>query len=144
MEDILHIYAMPYNPEIPVICMDEKPYQLIGETREPLAARPGDIEKLDAEYERRGTCSIFVFTETLAGWRHVSVREHRTKLDWAEEIRYLLTEIYPDREKVILVMDNLNTHAKASLYQAFPAAEAAALANRLRSITPQNMEAGWI
>lgn len=131
MEDILHIYAMPYNPEIPVVCMDEKPYQLIGETREPLAARPGDIEKLDAEYERRGTCSIFVLTETLAGWRHVSVREHRTKLDWAEEIRRLLTEIYPDKEKVILVMDNLNTHTKASLYQAFPATEAATLANRL-------------
>lgn len=131
MEDVLHVYSMPYNPDAPVVCMDEKPYQLVGEAREPLAARPGDIEKLDAEYERHGTCSIFVFTETLAGWRHASVRERRTKLDWAEEIRRLLTEIYPDKEKIILVMDNLNTHAKSSLYQAFPAAEAAALANRL-------------
>ena len=131
MEDILHIYSMPYNPEIPVVCMDGKPYQLTGEVRNPLPARPGDIEKLDAEYGRRGTCSIFVFTETLAGWRHASVRERRTKLDWAEEIRCLLTEIYPAKEKIILVMDNLNTHSKSSLYQAFPAAEAAALANRL-------------
>lgn len=131
MEDILHIYSLPYDPEVPVICMDEKPYQLIGEAREPLTARPGDIKKLDAEYERCGTCSIFVFTEALAGWRHVSVRERRTRLDWAMEVRYILTGVYPDKEKIILVMDNLNTHTKASLYQAFPAAEAAALANRL-------------
>lgn len=131
MEDVLHVYSMPYNPDTPVVCMDEKPYQLVGEAREPLAARPGDIEKPDAEYERHGTCSIFLFTETLAGWRHASVRERRTKPDRTEEIRRLLTEIYPDKEKIILVMDNLNTHAKSSLYQAFPAAEAAALANRL-------------
>lgn len=131
MEDILHIYSLPYDPEVPVICMDEKPYQLIGEAREPLTARPGDIKKLDAEYKRCGTCSIFVFTEALAGWRHVSVRERRTRLDWAMEVRYILTGVYPDKEKIILVMDNLNTHTKASLYQAFPAAEAAALANRL-------------
>lgn len=131
MEDILHIYSLPYDPEVPVICMDEKPYQLIGEAREPLAARPGDIKKIDAEYERCGACSIFVFTEALAGWRHVSVRERRTRLDWAMEVRYILTEAYPDTEKIILVMDDLNTHTKASLYQAFPAAEAAALANRL-------------
>jgi hypothetical protein len=131
MEDILHIYSLPYDSEVPVICMDEKPYQLIGGAREPLAARPGDIQKLDAEYERCGTCSIFVFTEALAGWRHVSVRERRTRLDWAMEVRYILTEVYPDKEKIILVMDNLNTHTKASLYRAFPAAEAAALANRL-------------
>lgn len=131
MEDILHIYSLPYDPEVPVICMDEKPYQLIGEAREPLTARPGDIKKLDAEYERCGTCSIFVFTEALAGWRHVNVRERRTRLDWAMEVRYILTGVYPDKEKIIFVMDNLNTHTKASLYQAFPAAEAAALANRL-------------
>ena len=108
MEDILHIYSLPYDPEVPVICMDEKPYQLIGEAREPLTARPGDIKKIDAEYERCGTCSIFVSTEALAGWRHVSVRERRTRLDWAMEIRYILTEIYPDKEKMILVMDDLN------------------------------------
>ena len=111
--------------------MDEKPYQLLGEAREPMGARPGDIKKLDSEYVRCGTSSIFVFTEPLANYRHVSVRKQRTKKDWAEEIRYLLTEIYPNHEKIILVMDNLNTHCKASLYQNFPAGEAAALANRL-------------
>ncbi len=111
--------------------------------REPLAARPGDIGKPDAEYERRGTCSIFVFAEALAGWRHASVRERRTKLDWAEEIRCLLTEIYPDKRKIILVMDNLNTHAKSSLYQAFPAAKAAALANR-REIHYTPKHGSWL
>lgn len=131
MEDILHVYSLPYNPEVPVVCMDEKPYQLLGETREPLQTRPGDIKKTDSEYVRCGTCSIFVFTEPLADYRHVSVREHRTKKDWAEEIKHLLTEVYPDKEKVILVMDNLNTHTKAALYENFPAKEAAALANRL-------------
>lgn len=110
--------------------MDEKPYQLIGEAREPLAARPGD-KKMDTEYKRCGTCSIFVFTEVLAGWHHVSVWEHQTRLDWATGGRYILTEVYPDKKKIILVMDNLNTHTKASLYQAFPDAEATALANCL-------------
>lgn len=131
MEDILHIYSLPYNKNLPVVCMDEKPYQLLGEAREPLEIKPGDVKKLDSEYIRCGTCSIFVFTETLADYRHVSVRRQRTRQDWAEEIRYLLTEIYPEHEKIILVMDNLNTHTKASLYQSFPAQEAAALANRL-------------
>jgi hypothetical protein len=131
MEDILNIYQLPYNPDLPVICMDEKPYQLLGEKVEPLPVRPGDIKKTDSEYVRNGTSSIFVFTEVLAGFRHVSVREHRTRQDWAEEIRYLLTEIYPNHERIILVMDNLNTHGKASLYQTFTAAEAFELSNRL-------------
>lgn len=111
--------------------MDEKPYQLLGEKAEPLKARPGDIKKLDAEYVRNGTSSIFVFTEVLAGLRHVSVREHRTRQDWAEEIKYLLTEIYPNHERIILVMDNLNTYGKASLYQTFTAAEAFELSKQL-------------
>ena len=131
MEDVLHIYSLPFHPEVPVVCMDEKPYQLLGEAREPLSIRPGAKEKIDFEYTREGTCSIFVFTETLANFRHVSVRERRTKKDWAEEVKYLLTELYPDKEKVILVMDNLNTHTKASLYQSFPAEEAFELAKRL-------------
>lgn len=131
MEDILHLYSLPYNKDIPLVCMDEKPYQLLDEARESLEARSGDIKKLDSEYIRCGTCSIFVFTEPLANYRHVSVRKQRTQKDWAEEIRYLLTEIYPKHEKIILVMDNLNTHNKASLYKNFPAEEAAALANRL-------------
>lgn len=107
MEDIFHIYSFPYNKDLPVVCMDEKPYQLLEETRKPLEARPGDTKKLDSEYVRCGTCSIFVFTEPLADYRYVSDRQHRTKRDWVEEIRYLLTGIYPEHEKIILVLDNL-------------------------------------
>lgn len=131
MEDILDIYEMPYNPAVPVVCMDEKPYQLLGETREPLPMRPGDTQKIDSEYVRNGTSSIFVFVEPLGGVRHVSVRKHRTALDWAEEIRYLVDVSYPDRDKIILVMDNLNTHALSSLYKAFPAPEARRIAKKL-------------
>ena len=131
MEDILDVYEMPYNPEIPVVCMDEKPYQLLDESREPLPLRPGDIQKTDSEYIRKGTSSIFVFTEVLAGWRHVSAREHRTAVDWADEICYLLEECYPDKEKIILIMDNLNTHSVSSLYKRYTPEKARALAKRL-------------
>ena len=111
--------------------MDEKPYQLLGEARGALPMRPGDLQKIDSEYKRNGTASIFVFIEPLGGIRHVSVREHRTAKDWAEEIRYLTDVTYPDKEKIILVMDNLNTHAITSLYKAFPAAEARRIARKL-------------
>ena len=131
MEDILDIYEMPYNSAVPVVCMDEKPYQLLGETRESLPMRPGDTQKVDSEYIRNGTCSIFVFVEPLGGVRHVSVRAHRTAIDWAEEIKYLVDVSYPDRNKIILVMDNLNTHALSSLYKAFPASEARRIAKKL-------------
>ena len=131
MEDILDIYEMPYNSAVPVVCMDEKPYQLLGEVREPLPIRPGDTQKVDSEYIRNGTCSIFAFAEPLGGIRQVSVREHRTAVDWAEEIRYLVDRSYPDRDKIILVMDNLNTHAISSLYKAFPAPEARRIAKKL-------------
>ncbi len=131
MEDILDIYEMPYNHAVPVVCMDEKPYQLLGESREPLAMRPGDTQKIDSEYVRNGTCSIFVFVEPLGGVRHVSVRKRRTAVDWAEEIRYLTDVSYPDRDKIILVMDNLNTHVLSSLYKTFPAPEARRIAKKL-------------
>lgn len=131
MEDILDIYETPYNSLVPVICMDEKPYQLLDEARNLLPIRPGDTMKTDSEYIRKGTSSIFVFTEVLAGWRHVSAREHRTSLDWAEEVCYLLEECYPDKEKIILVMDNLNTHAISSLYKKYPPEKARSLAKRL-------------
>lgn len=131
MEDILDIYEMPYDPTHPVICMDEKPYQLLDEARVPFPMRVGDTQKLDSEYIRKGTCSIFVFTEPFAGYRYVHVREHRTALDWAEEIEYLLTKCYPDKEKIILVMDNLNVHAVSSLYKKFSASQARAYAKRL-------------
>jgi hypothetical protein len=131
MEDVLEVYSRPYDPLKPVICMDEKPYQLLGHIREPLPARPGSTEKVDNEYKRNGTCSIFIFTEPLAGWRDANARLQRTKLDWAHKVQWLLEEEYPEAEKVILVMDNLNTHNKSSLYEAFPPAEAFRLAQRL-------------
>ncbi len=117
MEDILDTYELPYNPMRPVVCMDEKPYQLLGETRDPLPVRPCNDRKVDSEYTRNGTCSIFAFIEPLAGKHHVSVREHRTAVDWAEEIKYLADIMYPDAEKIVLVMD--------------PAAEARRIIKRL-------------
>lgn len=106
--------------------------------------RPGDTQKTDSEYVRKGLCSIFVFVEPLGGVRRVSVREHRTAVDWAEEIRYLVDVSYPDRDKIILVMDNLNTHALSSLYKTFPAPEARRIAKSWKSIALPNMGAGWI
>ena len=114
-----------------VVCMDEKPYQLLGEARDPLPMRPGDNQKIDSEYKRNGTCSIFAFVEPLGGNHHVSVHEHRTALDWANEIKYLSDVMYPKAEKIILVMDNLNTHKAASLYKAFPPEEARKIIKRL-------------
>ena len=131
MEDILDVYEMPYDPTIPVVCMDEKPYQLLGEVRDSWTMRPGDDKKVDSEYSRNGTCSIFAFIEPLGGMHHVSVREHRTAKDWAEEIKHLSDVMYPNVEKIILVMDNLNTHAPSSLYKAFTPAEARRIAKRL-------------
>jgi len=131
MEDILDVYERPYDPDIPVVCMDEKPYQLLGEPRNPLPMRPGDDQKIDSEYVRNGTCSIFAFIEPLGGKHHASVREHRTATDWAEEIKYLSDFMYPDAEKIVLVMDNLNTHKAASLYKKYPAAEARRIIKRL-------------
>lgn len=139
MEDVLDVYEIPYNSQRPVVCMDEKPYQLLGEAREELPMRRGSDRKLDSEYVRNGTCSIFVFTQPLGGIRHVSVHEQRTSLDWADEIKYLVDVSYPDAEKIVLVMDNLNTHKPASLYKAFPAAEARRIARRLEiHFTPKH------
>ena len=131
MEDILDVYEMPYDSEYPVICMDEKPYQLLGDSRKPLPMRPGDDLTIDYEYVREGTCSIFAFTEPLKGERHVSVREQRTAIDWAKEIQCLVDEHYPDARKIILVADNLNTHTIASLYKAFPPETARRIARKL-------------
>jgi len=131
MEDILDVYELPYNPLCPVVCMDEKPYQLLGDVRESWAMRPGDTEKVDFEYTRNGTCSIFAFIEPLGGRHHTSVRERRTAKDWAEEIRYLVDEMYPEAEKIILIMDNLNTHKAASLYKEYPPEEARRIIKKL-------------
>jgi hypothetical protein len=131
MEDVLEVYARPYNENSPVVCMDEKPYQLLRDVREPLPLKPGHTEKVDNEYRRNGTCSIFVFTEPLAGWRHVEALPQRTKKDWAHKIQWLLDTRYPSAEKVVLVMDNLNTHAISSLYESFSPAQAFRLAQKL-------------
>lgn len=131
MEDVLDTYERPFDPSCPVVCMDEKPYQLLGEAREPLPMRPGKRKKLDYEYVREGTASIFLFSEPLAGGRHTSVRERRTAIDWANEIRYLCDILYPDAGKICLVLDNLNTHQISSLYKAFPPEEARRIARRL-------------
>jgi len=131
MEDVLAVYSQPYDPAKPVICMDEKPFQLLGEVREPLPKKPGKVEKIDNEYKREGTCSIFIFTEPLAGWRYAEAFEHRTKKDWAHRVKWVLDNQYPDAEKVVLVMDNLNTHVISSFYEAFPPEEAFRLVQRL-------------
>lgn len=131
MEDVLDVYELPYDPQRPVVCMDEKPYQLLGDAREALPMRPGDIQKVDSEYVRNGTCSIFAFVEPLGGRHHTSVHEHRTAFDWAEEIRYLVDIMYPDAEKIILVMDNFNTHKPASLYKKYPPEEARRIIRKL-------------
>lgn len=131
MEDVLEIYHRPYDPELPVICMDEQPVQLVKETRVPLPARPGQPTAIDYEYERNGTANLFLFTEPLAGWRKAVVTERRTAVDWAMAIQHLLDEDYRDCPRVILVCDQLNIHKLASLYAAFPPATARRLVERL-------------
>jgi hypothetical protein len=131
MEDVLEIYRRPYDPTVPVVCMDEQPTQLIKETRRKIAVGPGKAERVDYEYERHGTAVNFMFTEPLGRWRKVNVRERKTSVDWAQEIKALLDEEYPQAEKVILVCDNLNTHKVASLYETFDPKQARQLAERL-------------
>ncbi len=131
MEDVLEVYKRPFDPQQPVVCMDEQPTQLIKETREALAAKPGRRKRVDYEYERNGTAVNFLFTESLAGWRKVEVRQRKTAIDWASEIQQLLDVDYPEAKKVVLICDNLNTHKPASLYKAFPPSEARRLWERL-------------
>jgi transposase len=131
MEDVLAVYARPYDPRFPQVCMDETSKQLVGETRTPLPAAPGQPARVDYEYERHGVRNLFLFVEPLRGWRHVSVTERRTKRDWALAIRDLVDRHYPDAERIVLVLDNLNTHVGAAPYETFPPAEARRLLDRL-------------
>lgn len=131
MEDVLEVYALPYDKRIPMICMDEQPFQLLDDARDPIPMKPGSPQKEDYEYVRNGTCSIFIFTEPLAGWRHVHATARRTKKDWALQIQELLEVHYPHAKRIRLVMDNLNTHAISSLYETFPPEVALRLAKRL-------------
>lgn len=132
MEDVLAVYAREYDENHPVVCMDEKPLQLLDERYAPIPMSKGNhILKYDCEYEKKGTCSIFMFTEPLAGWRHTLALPQRTKKDWANQVKWLLDKRYPKEEKVILVMDNLNTHGIHSFYDTFHPEEAFRLAQRL-------------
>ena len=131
MEDVLDLYAEPYDPARPVVGLDERPLQLVAETRTPLPAAPGRKQRYDYEYERRGVGNLFTTVEPRAGWRHVAVTERRTAADFAHQLRWLVDEAYPDAEVVRVVLDNLNTHTTASLYAAFPAPEARRLARKL-------------
>jgi len=132
MEDVLEVYKRCYDEDYPVVCMDEKPFQLLGERYQPIPMNNKNrIAKYDCEYDRKGTCSIFMFTEPLGGWRHTLALPQRTRKDWAMRVKWLLDEQYPDAKKVVLVMDNLNIHQKASLYKFLPPDEAFRLAQRL-------------
>jgi len=130
MEDVLEVYHRPYDPARPQVCLDEASKQLVGETVQPLPPEPGQPERFDDEYVRHGTANLFMRSEPLAGWRHVMVTDRRTAKDFAEVLRWLAEDVYPAAEKVVLVMDNLNTHKLASLYEAFPPEQARRLAER--------------
>jgi hypothetical protein len=131
MEDVLEVYHRPYDAACPVVCLDETSKQLIGETRTPIPAASGRAERTDYEYERKGTANLFMLFEPLGGWRHVKVTDHRTKIDFAEVVRELVDVYYPKADKIVLVMDNLNTHKISSLYEAFVPSEARRLIERL-------------
>ena len=143
MEDLLELYQLPYDPRFPVVGMDEMPKQLIAETRIPLLVCEGHPMLYDYEYERKGVCNLFLFVEPLRGWRKVFVRDRRTKVDWAECVRVVLDQIYPQAIRVRLVQDNLNTHTLGSLYEAFAPEEARRLARRLE-IHPTPVHGSWL
>ncbi len=139
MEDILELYQRPYDPNKPLICMDETSKQLVKETRWPIDATPGQPARYDYEYERNGVCNIFMFYEPFGGKRYVAITDRRTKRDWAIQIKELLDVRYPTEEKIVLVMDNLNTHNGSSLYETFSPEEARRLLNRLEiHFTPKH------
>jgi len=131
MEEVLDVYQQPDDPDRPLVCMDEASKQLVGETRPPLPARPGDVAHEDYEYVRNGVANLFMFYAPLAGWRHVQVTEHRTRLDWAHAMRDLVDVYFPAASTIRLVCDNLNTHTAGSLYEAFPPEEARRILDRL-------------
>jgi len=131
MEDVLDLYAQPYDSRFPVVCFDESPYQLVGEVYPPSPAQPGITRRYDYPYQRNGTCNLFVFFEPRNGWRHVEVTDRRTKQDFAHCMQLLVDGFYPEAEVIRVVVDNLNTHTPAALYETFPPAEAHRLLQRL-------------
>lgn len=124
MEDVLALYALPYDARYPTVCLDEKPVVLHAEVRAGLPPAPGHVERRDYEYKRHGTANLFVMVEPLAGWRHVAVTQRRTKRDYAEVLRYLVEERYPEADYICVVQDNLNTHTAGALYETFPPPQA--------------------
>lgn len=139
MEDVLELYAEPYKPWQPVICFDERPCQLLADTRDPLPMRPGQPQRYDYEYERRGHCNLFIFCQPLAGWRHVKATQQRCKVDFAECMRELVDVHFPQAEVIRVVLDNLNTHTPAALYDAFSPAEARRILRKLQfHFTPKH------
>jgi len=143
MEDVLDIYARPYHESIPVLCMDEQPVQLLKEIRTPFSATQKHAKRVDYEYERAGTACLFMFTEPLSGWRKISARPQRTKVDWALEMEELLSTSYATAEKVILVCDNLNIHTRGAFYEAFPAEKARDMVKRIE-FHPTPKHGSWL
>jgi transposase len=131
MEDVLEVYRRPYDPQRPLVCMDETSKQLLRDTRESLPTKPGRVKRIDYEYEREGVVNLFLFCEPLAGKRWVDVTDHRTKADWAQQIKELVDRRYPLAERIVLVMDNLNVHTPGALYEVYAPEEARRLAERL-------------
>lgn len=131
MEDILDLYAEPYDPRRPVVCLDERPYQLRKDQRDPLPVKPGQPRREDFEYEREGTCNLFLTFQPLTGWRHVEVTERRTGADFAHQMKWLVDEVFPEADVIRVVLDNLNIHTPAALYQTFPPEEARRLVRKL-------------
>ena len=143
MEDVLECYEKDYNPKEPVVCFDETSKQLIAETRIPLAMKPGQARRYDYEYERRGTRNLFLFFEPLANWRTLVVTQRRTKQDFAQQMKRLVDELYPDADCIHLVLDNLNTHTPAALYETFSPDEAQRIRRKIRfHHTPKH--ASWL
>ena len=139
MEDVLDLYAEPYDPQRPVVCFDERPVQLVAETRTPIPPAPGRPQRYDYEYQRRGTANLFTVLEPHAGWRHVEATDRRTAVDFAHQMRALVDLDFPEATTIRVVLDNLNTHTAASLYTAFPPAEARRIAKKLQfHFTPRH------
>jgi hypothetical protein len=142
MEDVLEVYTRPYDPRRPQVCLDETSVQLISEKRIPVPMAPGRLARFDYEYERNGVCALFMLNEPLRGWREVVVADQRTAIDFAHVVKHLVDVHYPTAERVVLVMDNLNTHTPGSLYEAFTPSEARRLADKLEiHFTPKH--ASW-
>lgn len=131
MKDVLDVYTRAYDPQNPVVCFDESNKQLVAETMQPLSMQPGEAQRYDYQYERNGVCNLFMFSEPLAGWRHLAVTDRRTAIDYAQQMKYLVDVRYPDARQITLVHDQLNTHVPASLYKAFEPVEAKRILDKL-------------